>query len=335
MNSVNCVVDQATVGRNQVLESGSPAEAQAIMSGYCCDHKLTVLETGPLRFRQSRHRLSNIEFCQVEYGAMVRVEYDDLKSFYNVSLPVSGEQQLSLGSCKSYSDTQCGMVISPTQVVSLEMSAECRKLLVKIPRLKMEAALQRLLGHGLHKPLVFESSMDLDFGEISSWWRTVKFMLDEQGKEGSLYQDGPMLEAVEQLLIEGLLLGQPHNYHRELEQQAASVLPAYVRRAENFILENAQKPITKKDIIEAAGVPDRTLYEGFKRFGKTSPMRYLKDLRMDRVREELLASDGVSTITDIAMRWWFTHLGRFSAEYKQRFGELPSETVKCGSSHLN
>jgi AraC family ethanolamine operon transcriptional activator len=34
------------------------------------------------------------------------------------------------------------------------------------------------------------------------------------------------------------------------------------------------------------------------------------------------------TVGDIAARWGFWHLSRFAADYKEMFGELPSNTLK-------
>ena len=57
----------------------------------------------------------------------------------------------------------------------------------------------------------------------------------------------------------------------------------------------------------------------------TSPLAYLHDLRLDRVRVDLAA--GAGPVTDVAMRWGLHHMGRFAADYKRRFGELPSQTA--------
>lgn len=57
-----------------------------------------------------------------------------------------------------------------------------------------------------------------------------------------------------------------------------------------------------------------------------SPMQYLKDLRLERASAELLG--GSTHVAGVALRWGFGHLGRFSADYRARFGEYPSETVR-------
>lgn len=59
-------------------------------------------------------------------------------------------------------------------------------------------------------------------------------------------------------------------------------------------------------------------------------MGFVRQLRLQHVREELLAdeSPGLASVTDIALKWGFAHLGRFAIEYKRAFGESPSATLR-------
>jgi transcriptional regulator GlxA family with amidase domain len=53
-------------------------------------------------------------------------------------------------------------------------------------------------------------------------------------------------------------------------------------------------------------------------------------VRLDSVRTELTNSDpGGTTVTAVAGRWGFVHLGRFADQYRQQFGESPSETLRA------
>jgi len=88
-------------------------------------------------------------------------------------------------------------------------------------------------------------------------------------------------------------------------------------------------PLSLGDIAQASGVPTRTLLESFKRFRNTSPIRYLRDVRLDEAREALIAGS-VSTAAEAAMSAGLMHLGRFSREYAERFGEKPSDTLRGG-----
>ncbi|MNE03968.1 Regulatory protein PchR [compost metagenome] len=90
---------------------------------------------------------------------------------------------------------------------------------------------------------------------------------------------------------------------------------------------HVHEPLTIEQLAEYAGVSVRTLFAGFRDFCDTSPMAYLRNLRLEQVHQELIGQPQVS-VTDIAFRWGFAHLGRFAQEYKRRYGCLPSETAR-------
>jgi transcriptional regulator GlxA family with amidase domain len=82
------------------------------------------------------------------------------------------------------------------------------------------------------------------------------------------------------------------------------------------------------EIVAASAVPGRTLIQHFRDFKGTSPMRYLREARFERVREALNRAEPEGSIAEIAARWGFSHMGRFSADYRRRFGEPPSATLR-------
>jgi transcriptional regulator GlxA family with amidase domain len=73
----------------------------------------------------------------------------------------------------------------------------------------------------------------------------------------------------------------------------------------------------------------RALQEGFQRALDTTPMRYLREVRLRRVREDLFAATpDVATVGAIVHRWGILNQGRFAGAYRKRFGEAPSETLR-------
>lgn len=77
-----------------------------------------------------------------------------------------------------------------------------------------------------------------------------------------------------------------------------------------------------------AGVSARTLQEAFQRELGMSPLERLRRTRMTRARQDLLAGDPTRTsVTEIAARWGFFHLGRFAQAYRATYHELPSQTL--------
>jgi transcriptional regulator GlxA family with amidase domain len=107
--------------------------------------------------------------------------------------------------------------------------------------------------------------------------------------------------------------------------RANAIVPRDVLRTIDYILANLAQPIALADLVRASGVAGRTLLKHFRDCKGASPMRYVRDLRLQRVRDELL-SGKARTVNQTALRWGFTHLGRFAAEYRRRFGEYPTAT---------
>jgi AraC family ethanolamine operon transcriptional activator len=102
-----------------------------------------------------------------------------------------------------------------------------------------------------------------------------------------------------------------------------------VKRALEYLDGDPQPPTTIPQLCRVAGVSQRTLEYGFRdRLGVT-PARYLKVLRLNRARSELRqASPDCATVASVALRYGFAELGRFAGEYRQLFGEVPSDTLR-------
>jgi AraC-like DNA-binding protein len=106
-------------------------------------------------------------------------------------------------------------------------------------------------------------------------------------------------------------------------------LPPNLREALEWLKLRLDKPIVLDDLAAAAGVRPRTLEAQFRLHLGTTPMGWVRKTRLARARQQLLASREEANVTDIALANGFTELGRFSARYRQAFGELPSETLKA------
>ena len=105
--------------------------------------------------------------------------------------------------------------------------------------------------------------------------------------------------------------------------------PPQLRRALAFIHDNAQTDIGLNDIAAVVGVTPRSVQYMFRRHLGTTPLEYLRRVRLDNAHRDLLAADpSVDTVTAIAGRWGFSHAGRFSIAYRQVFGTSPSRTLR-------
>jgi AraC-like DNA-binding protein len=104
---------------------------------------------------------------------------------------------------------------------------------------------------------------------------------------------------------------------------------ATVRRATAFIDEHVGQDITAAGIAAAARVSVRALQLAFRRELDTTPMAYLRAVRLVRAHRELVdAGPGQETVTAVAYRWGFSSTSRFSAYYRETYGVNPKQTLK-------
>jgi len=101
-----------------------------------------------------------------------------------------------------------------------------------------------------------------------------------------------------------------------------------VIRACQFVDTHLRAPIALMDLCTAAGVSTRALEYGFRDFYGLGPMAYVRNLRLCRVRHDLLDPNRDDhSVSGAARRWSFTHMGQFSHDYRALFGEMPSMTL--------
>jgi AraC-like DNA-binding protein len=101
-----------------------------------------------------------------------------------------------------------------------------------------------------------------------------------------------------------------------------------LRRAITFIDEHSHQNITIADIAAAACVTIRAVQLAFRRHLDTTPTEYLRRVRLDHARQDLIAADPArDSVTAIAYRWGFPNPSRFAAQYRQTYGVRPSHTL--------
>jgi len=86
--------------------------------------------------------------------------------------------------------------------------------------------------------------------------------------------------------------------------------------------------ISVSGIAAQLKVSMRGLEAGFREALGSTPTQYLRSVRLEAARAELLSPSESTTVTGAAFNQGFFHQGRFSAYYRQAFGEMPSQTLR-------
>lgn len=318
---------ESPLSRYRVAYSQDQDEFKTLVAGVFRDHELAVGRRSGAHAAELNHcPLGDISVNYIAYGAEAEVDPGSLNDFYLIHAPLRGTSVVDVGGQVVQATPEQAVICSPTKRVRFRWSEDCGVLAIRIERAAVERQMTALIGAPAMRSPSFEPV--LPFGSHSSWRRLANYLCVELGHDGHMF--GPLMAraALGQLLIASLLTQHGHDMRHLVDRPAVTVAPRHVRRAEAFMATRLAQPLTMTEIVEAVGVSERTLFEGFRRFRNTSPMAWLKARRMEKAHEALARGDENASVTEIAMEWGFFHLGNFSAAYRDAYGERPSETLK-------
>jgi AraC-like DNA-binding protein len=262
------------------------------------------------------------------YGSDMVVNPGELEEFFLIQTPITGSGDVCCGKQHIITSHRQSSVLSPTEDIKLIWGADCWKVQVRLDRRLMERCLSAMLEEPLSEPIVFKLGMDMTSEVGQSWRGTVGYVAETALRLRKMGQSNSMDRQLEQLLMQTLLQLQPHNYSERLQNHRPGIAPRHVKRAEEYIRNHCKTDVNIDDLAAASGVSARTLYKGFQEFRGVSPMKFLKLTRLESVHRELLDAEPSDSVTRIAMDYGFRQLGRFAVEYRQRFGESPSDTLR-------
>jgi AraC-like DNA-binding protein len=178
-------------------------------------------------------------------------------------------------------------------------------------------------------PVRFSSFQPIDAQAARLWKNTVSFVKhslladDAVATPLVLGNASRMLAAVTLSTFPNTSATSPTQHDR------TDAKPILLRRAMEYMDANATNDIGLADIAEAVHVTPRAVQYMFRRHLETTPLQYLRRLRLHYAHQDLLAADRMhNTVTDIAARWGFAHTGRFAVLYRQTYGQSPHATLR-------
>ncbi|MGW7082480.1 AraC family transcriptional regulator [Streptomyces sp. NPDC054871] len=281
-------------------------------------------------------QLGALTVGELSCGADVRMRLGELGA-YHVNILLGGHMHFRQGDgAGTVATAERAGVFQPVGDTVVERwTGDCRILAVKMDREALDRRLEQLLGRPVRAPLSLGPELDTTRGPGRSWARLVTTVIEDLREEpgapygqASLYT--PLIAApLQEAILNGLLLAAEHPFRDELAAPAQKLRPAPVKRAMDAVQERPEHPFTPAGLAAEARVGVRWLQEAFRRYVGMSPMAYVRDVRLTRVRDELRAAEpGALSVSEVAHRWGFGHLGRFAEQYHARFGELPSQTLR-------
>ncbi len=246
---------------------------------------------------------------------------------YQVILPISDPMEARVGGQNSLCGPHRAVVSSPGHDYRAKARGLGARFRICITERAVGEQLTALLGETPARPVEFARAMELTTGFGNQFASHVLAAVHDFEHTNSIGANPITTTSFEQFIVGELLLHHPHNYSEALMRLERRIASRDIRRAIDYMHANLDAPVTIADISLTAGVAGRTLFKHFRDVRGVSPMQYLRNVRFEKARQELLNTKAGMSVTEIATRWGFGHLGRFAVEYRKRFGESPSETL--------
>ncbi len=187
----------------------------------------------------------------------------------------------------------------------------------------LDRTLERILGERLRRPIVFKLGVAWDQELAASLHAQFRYLVGELGRSDGLADNMVALASFSDLVVQTALQAIPHNYTERLVNGGHGAVPAYMRRADEFMRAHAATPIHMEDVAAASGCSMRTLEVMYRNFRDITPLGALHAIRLEQVRAELHANAADASTAEVARRYGFTNPARFGAAYRRRFGEPP------------
>lgn len=297
-------------------------------------HRLTVLRTSkPFEMQVRAARIGPLMVGVLRYSDEVRIDTDDLETSYEVNIPLTGRLLSRSGSDVTVADPRTAAVYRPYGSTYFRGFEGGGALVgIKVDRRTLEQQLAALTGRAVSGPLATASSIDLSTGAGRDWWTVTRALVDLLDRPEGLLTSPLITRPLAQSALTGLLLAVDHPYRGRLLEPSPPEAAPVVQAAVDLLEDCPDEPWTVVDLAARVGASVRTLQVGFRQHTGTTPMAYLRRVRLRRVHADLLLADPASaSVADVAMRWGFSHLGRFAATYREEFSVAPSHTLRSGS----
>ena len=270
-------------------------------------------------------KMTELSLCYVDFVGVSSVGFpaaDFVRQIFNVA----GAAGLTAGAhSEAIGAGNWSSVIPVGTKVTLDLEANCRNLILRIQDTALRRYLGALLGDEIDRELEFSPSVQGNPAMHALKLRIFQFASDYNSR-GSYFSSLANAE-VQRMVIMKFLMCHRHNYSELLLREPIPSTPSSVRRAEEYIEANWDKPLDIVALARVTNVSARSLFRQFRKERGCSPSDFAKSVRLRKALIMLENPTASTSVTQVSLRCGFQNSGHFAHDYRLAFGELPSETL--------
>lgn len=312
-------------------QTWTPAKQFDDFALVCCGSPHLILLTDPSSFSltQRVRRVGPVTVSDIAVNSDLCIDGGELCSTYRVLVQQSGRTQcVYRGSAVSGGPGTVG-VYAPQGTVVARWDAGSRLSCFKVDRAAVEDALSDALGRRVHSQLDCTPVIPTHAALTQSWVNMLMLFKQQAFRPDSVLNQPMVGLPFADSLVRGFLFVAEHPERAALLGDERPIVPRAIRAAVDIIEEEAHLPLTLSSIAARSHASARSLQQGFQRHLGTTPMAYLREVRLRGAHRTLLESDpSTVTVASVAYRWGFTNLGRFAAAHTARYREPPVQTLR-------
>lgn len=290
------------------------------------DMRLEPLGPDGFEARLTAHALAGAHLIRAEYPAGMRLKRGEAQDDLTIRIVTAGGSLYSAGRQTLAAVPGRALVLNTGLCQSGEYGRGSVHTTFTLAGEDVARILQTTFGRPATERLAIATNLDLAAADGATIAGLMSAMV--AGCEGvaplaAVPQAARVLRDALVLLV---LARCPNPYAAWFEAPVAAPAPWQIRRAIAFIDAHEAGALTVQEVAEAVGIGLRSLQDGFRKHKHVSPHDYIKQTRLARVRSELLDPASTRSIEAIARHWGFVNRGHFALDYRNAFGEQPSET---------
>jgi AraC-like DNA-binding protein len=313
------------------IHKWEPAEKFDDFALVCCGQPHLTLRTDPDSFSLTQRvgRMGPVTLSEFIVGSDVTMDCGEECNTYRVIVLQAGRTECVHRGLSVAAGPGTAAVYAPRSLAAARWVAGSKMLCFKIHQAAVDDALSDALGRQVTTQPDFAPLMPTNAAPTRSWLNMLVLFKEQFFRPDSLLNQPMVGLPFADSLVRGFLFAAKHSHLDALAENQLLVAPRAIRTALDIIEEEAHLPLTLSSIAARSHISVRSLQQGFQRHLGTSPMAYLREVRLRRAHQTLLASDpSTVTVASVAYRWGFTNLGRFAAAHAARYREPPVKTLR-------
>ena len=270
--------------------------------------KLTFKEFGPL------------SILEYETGTMTNVRASKNENAYFLHIILAGQSVGKSNNERRVLKTGDSVLIMPGTSFESNTSRNCRKLIIKIPTDFFHQTARKFGYISTKDPIQFEHNANV-FPMTGPLFNLLNDMLQQD--KSALYERALIYYC--RLFNSAILTIFKSTFIQPLPTLS---LHRHVQKVRNHVLNNITADISIDELAKVCQISRKSLYNLFERETGVTPSAYIRRLKLESIHCELKNNKQVRNVTQVALEYGFTNLGRFSAQYREQIGELPSQTLR-------